>query len=298
VANPRVLVVDDHAEARERIATLLKSEFDVVATVADGQAAIEATRALHPDAVVLDIAMPVLNGFEAAAIINDLPDAPRIVFSTAYDDPEFAEAAHALGASAFVLKRNMLVELVPAVRRALTDHAVCFYEDAQALSRTVARFIGGGLVANQPAVLVTTRSHRAAILEQLTAMAVDPQRRIEEGDLVMLDAEEVLSRVMVDDMPDAPRCEATMDLIVGGATGCGKRPVRVYGEMVGLLWKNGRAAAAVSLETQWNHFIARHKCSCSFLCAYSLDDVRQGAGFKKICDQHSHVVPADSPPPH
>jgi CheY-like chemotaxis protein len=124
VANARVLVVDDHAEARERIATLLQSEFDVVAAVADGQAAVEATRALHPDVIVLDIAMPVLNGFEAAAIIKDLPDAPRIVFCTAYDDPEFAEAALALGASAFVVKRKMLVELVPAVHRALKDHSV------------------------------------------------------------------------------------------------------------------------------------------------------------------------------
>jgi CheY-like chemotaxis protein len=296
VANPRVLVVDDHAEARERIATLLQSEFDVVAAVADGQAAVEATRALHPVVVVLDIAMPVLNGFEAADIIRQLPDAPRIVFSTAYDDPEFAEAALALGASAFVLKRNMLVELVPAVHRALQDHAVCFYEDAQSLSRTVARFIGGGLVVNQPAILVATPSTSAAILEQLVAMAVDPRRRIEQGDLVMLDADEVLSRVMVEDMPDTHRFEDAMDLILGGAAGCRKRPLRVYGEMVDLLWKNGKAAAAVLLEIQWNHFIASHNCSCSFLCGYSMDDVGHGAGLRKICDQHSHVVLLDNLP--
>ena len=76
MANARILVADDHAETRALIASLLKSEFDVVATVADGQAAVEATAALQPDVVVLDIAMPVLNGFEAAAIIRDLPDAP------------------------------------------------------------------------------------------------------------------------------------------------------------------------------------------------------------------------------
>ncbi len=293
MANPRVLVVDDHAEARERIATLLQSEFDVVAAVADGQAAVEATRALHPDVVVLDIAMPVLNGFQAAAIIKDLPDAPRIVFSTAYDDPEFAEAALALGASAFVLKRNMLVELVPAVHRALKDHAVCFYEDAQSLSRTVARFIGAGWspTSRHPGCHAFDS---AAILEQLVAMAVDPQRRIEQGDLVMLDADEVLSRIMVDDMPDTGRFEDTINPIVSGAAGRWMRPVRVYGEMVDLLWKNGKAAAAVSLEIQWNHLIAKHKCS--LLCGYSMDDVRQGAGLKQICDQHSHVVSADNPP--
>jgi CheY-like chemotaxis protein len=294
VANPRVLVVDDHAEARERIATLLQSEFDVVAAVADGQAAVEATRALHPDVVVLDIAMPVLNGFEAAAIIKDLPDAPRIVFSTAYDDPEFAEAALALGASAFVLKRNMLVELLPAVYRALKDHSVCFYEDTRSLSRTVARFIGEGLVVNQPGILVATPSTRAAVLEQLVAMALDPKSRIEQGDLVMLDADEVLSRIMVDDMPNTARFEDTINPIVSGSAGRSMRPVRVYGEMVGLLWKNGNEAAAESLEIQWNQLMARRKFS--LLCGYLLDDVGHGAGLRKICDQHSHVVSADNPP--
>src|SRR6185295_1733170 len=119
MAKPRILVADDHPDTRQRITALLQSEFDVVASVADGQAAVEMTRAQSPDLVVLDIAMPVLDGFEAAAIIRELPDPPKIVFATAYDDPEFAEAALALGASAFVLKRNIAVELVPTVRRAL-----------------------------------------------------------------------------------------------------------------------------------------------------------------------------------
>jgi hypothetical protein len=71
------------------------------------------------------------------------------------------------------------------------------------------------------------------------------------------------------------------------------RPVRVYGEMVGLLWKNGNEAAAESLEAQWNQLMAVRKFS--LLCGYSMDDVGQGAGLKKICDQHSHVVLADNP---
>ena len=162
MANPRILVADDHAETRQWITTLLDAEFDVVATVADGRAAIEAAKTLLPEVVVLDISMPVLNGFEAAAVIGQLPDAPRIVFCTAYDDPDFAKAALALGASALVLKRNMLDELASAVRRALKFHAVHFYEDAQSLARMVAGFVGAGLVADQPAVLVATASHSAA----------------------------------------------------------------------------------------------------------------------------------------
>jgi CheY-like chemotaxis protein len=287
MANARVLVADDHAETRALITSLLKSEFDVVATVADGQAAVDATGALHPDVVVLDIAMPRLNGFEAAAIIRDLPDAPRIVFCTAYDDEEFARAAFAHGATALVLKRDMLVELVSVVRRALKFHGVYFYQDAPSLSHTVASFIGEGLVADQPAVLIATASHSAAIREQLTAMGFDADGRIEQGELLMLDADEILNCFMVDELPNARRFEDTMNPIIDRAAGTRKRVVRAYGEMVDVLWSNDQEAAAISLEILWNQLIARRKCS--LLCGYSLDAVGKGGGYDRICDQHSHV---------
>ena len=141
---PRILVADDHDKVRAGIATLLASHFDVVATVRDGHEAVEAARTLSPDLVVLDISMPGLNGFQAGALIRDLPDPPRIVFATAHEDSSIANAAFALGASAVVQKREMMTELVPAVRRALLFHGVCFYEDSPSLARTVARFIGEG----------------------------------------------------------------------------------------------------------------------------------------------------------
>src|SRR5215213_7572636 len=111
MVRPRIVVADDHDKTRARIADLLASDFDVVATVADGQAAVEAASALYPDLVVLDIRMPNLNGFEAGAFIRELPDPPWIVFATADDDPSSASAASALGASAVVRKREMLTEL-------------------------------------------------------------------------------------------------------------------------------------------------------------------------------------------
>ena len=219
MARPRIVVADDHDKTRAVIASLLASDFDVVATVADGQAAVEAAGALYPDLVVLDISMPGLNGFEAGALIRDLPDPPRIVFATAYEDASIASAASALGASAVVRKREMLTELVPAVRRALLFHAVCFYEDSPSLARTVARFIGEGLAASQAAVIVATASHGASIRDQLTAMGVDSQERIEQGELLMFDADEVLNRLMVDDRPDAQRFEDTINPIVDKAAG-------------------------------------------------------------------------------
>jgi CheY-like chemotaxis protein len=288
MARPRIVVADDHDKTRAGIASLLASDFDVVATVPDGQAAVEAARALYPDLVVLDISMPGLNGFKAGALIRDLPDPPRIVFATAYDDGSIARAASALGASAVVRKREMLTELVPAVRRALLFHAVCFYEDSPSLVRTVARFIGEGLAASQAAVIVATASHGASIRDQLTADGVCSQGRIERGELLIFDADEVLNRLMVDDRPDAGRFEDTINPIVDKAAGTRKRLVRIYGEMVDVLWSSGRENAALSLEILWHQLIAGRKCS--LLCGYS-SGVCQGEGFNTICDRHSHVVP-------
>jgi CheY-like chemotaxis protein len=293
MARPRIVVADDHDGTRAGIASLLASDFDVVATVADGQAAVDAAGALYPDLVVLDISMPGLNGFEAGALIRDLRDPPRIVFATAFDDASIVSAASALGASAVVRKHEMLTELVPAVRRALLFHAVCFYENSPALARTVARFIGEGLAASQAAVVVATASHGASIREQLTVMGAGPQGRIEQGELLMFDADEVLNRLMVGNRPDAERFEDTINPIVDKASGSRKRLVRIYGEMVDVLWRGGREEAALSLEILWHQLVAGRKCS--LLCGYS-SGVCQGERFTTIRDRHSHVVSAQHRP--
>jgi len=282
------VVADDHDKTRAAIASLLASDFDVISAVADGQAAVEAAGALSPDLVVLDISMPGLSGLEAGALIRDLPDPPRIVFATAYDDASIANAATGLGAS-IVRKQDMLTELVPAIRRALLFHAVCFYEDSPSLARTVARFIAEGLAARQTAIIVATPSHSGTIRDQLAALGVDSEERIAQGELLMFDADEVMNRFMVGDRPDAQRFEDTINPIVDKAAGSRKRQVRIYGEMVDVLWSNGQEDAALSLETLWHQLIAGRKCS--LLCGYSTS-VGDGEGFNAICDRHSHVVPA------
>ena len=96
-----------------------------------------------------------------------------------------------------------------------------FYEDAPSLSHTVASFIEEGLVADQPAVLIATASHSAAIREQLTAMGFDADGRIEQGELLILDADKVLNCFMVDEVPNAGRFEDTMNPIIDRAAGAG-----------------------------------------------------------------------------
>ena len=307
---PRVLIAEDHASTRERIVSLLAHTFDIVAAVSDGQRAVDATASLQPAVVVLDISMPVLGGFAAAARMRMLAHAPAIVFVTAHDDPALAEAAISLGASAFVVKHKMATELIPAIQRALTvaarpmetpagprpvhrhavshDHGVYFYDESLSLSRTAARFVADGLVADQAALVVGTPAHNIAIMEELTAMDLDPERQIAYGHLAVLDAPTFLNRLLVDDMPSQQLLDKEIGPIVENVTRGHQRVVRGYGEMVDLLWNSNRQDAAISMEALWNQIAAARPFP--LLCGYSRTGVADAEGYRAICSQHSHVV--------
>jgi len=116
---PRVLLADDHQAVLDRVSQHLAGEFEIIATAVDGQAAFDATVALKPDAVVLDISMPLMSGLEVAKRLSALPNPPRIVFLTVHDDRDFMDAAEGAGALGYVLKSNLLTHLVGALRHAL-----------------------------------------------------------------------------------------------------------------------------------------------------------------------------------
>ena len=81
---PRVLLAEDHAETAERLRKLLRADFDVIASVEDGDALVEAADRLSPDVIVTDIAMPGIDGIEAAALIRRHDPNARIVFVTVH----------------------------------------------------------------------------------------------------------------------------------------------------------------------------------------------------------------------
>ena len=118
----RVLLADDHAPMLERVIGLLAEEFDVVGAVSDGQAALDAAMVLQPDVVVFDISMPIMSGLAVAAHLAESPHPPRIVFLTVHDDPAFVEAARTVGALAYVIKRHIHTDLLPAIHLALEGH--------------------------------------------------------------------------------------------------------------------------------------------------------------------------------
>jgi len=115
MSRPRVLLADDHTLLLEAFGKLLAEHCDVVGMVGDGRALVAAASTLKPDVVVVDVAMPLLNGIDAARQIKEtLPDT-RIVILTMNEDPDLVPEAFRAGASGYLLKRSAASELLTAI---------------------------------------------------------------------------------------------------------------------------------------------------------------------------------------
>ncbi len=118
-SRPRILIADDHLLVAELCKRLLEPEFEVVGIVSDGHSLVSTARQLRPDVVVVDVAMPVLNGLDAGRQVRDTLSHVKLVYLTMNPDIEVAAEAFRLGAHGYLLKTCASAELVLAVRDAL-----------------------------------------------------------------------------------------------------------------------------------------------------------------------------------
>lgn len=115
----KVLLADDHTLLLEAFRRLLEPEFEIVGTVADGRALLEAAKRLKPDVIVLDITMPLLNGLEAARQLRETLPQIKLIFLTMNPDLDMVDEALRVGASGYLLKTSAASELTKAIRNAL-----------------------------------------------------------------------------------------------------------------------------------------------------------------------------------
>lgn len=134
---PRVLIADDHNLVAELCKKLLETDFDVVGVVANGRALVRAAAELKPDVIVLDVAMPVLNGLDAGRNIKQTLPAVKLVYLTMNPDVEVAAEAFRCGASGYLLKTCAAAEMVLAVRDVLRGKSYV----SPALSRDAISFM-------------------------------------------------------------------------------------------------------------------------------------------------------------
>src|SRR5688572_23729844 len=176
-------------------------------------------------------------------------------------------------------------------------HAVQFYDHEDFLAETVADFLGRGLHAGEPSLVIATEPHREQICARLRGLGIDVKGARESSQLTLLDARALLSRVLVDDWP---QWERVRDEIGGVLDHCRRgrsmaTPVHVHGEMVDLLCRDRRADAALRLEELWND-LANQQSFC-LLCTYAMDNFGEGAhadDFVRVCRSHAHVHPTES----
>src|SRR3984957_6679832 len=179
-----------------------------------------------------------------------------------------------------------------------TAHVVQFYGEDRFLLDELSRFIGSALGAGKPAVVIATREHREGLNERLRASGLDPARAVAQGRYLPLDAAETLSQIMQDGLPDPARFTELVGSAIAklkAATQGDPGPIAAFGEMVALLWADGKFEAAMRLEQLWNEFAETHPISLH--CAYPLSGFyreEHGDSLLQICAQHSAVIPGES----
>jgi len=117
---PRILLAEDHPGVAKAVCRLLALDYDVVGTIADGSAVLEAAQRLQPDVIVVDLNLPNVNGLEACRQITQVNPAAKVIVFSAMNDPEVKQRCIDVGASAFVFK-GMGDDLLLTVKRLCDD---------------------------------------------------------------------------------------------------------------------------------------------------------------------------------
>jgi DNA-binding NarL/FixJ family response regulator len=318
----RVLVVDDFEPWCRFVSSTLgkRRELQIVGEASDGLAAVKKAQELQPDLILLDIGLPTINGIEAARQIRELAPKSKILFATENHSWAIAQEALSTGAYGFLVKSDAARELMPAVEAVLQDklfvsrrlagyasaqasnspsvrerqHVVQFYaHDSQLLDNLFTLF-KKTLSAGESGVAVMTNAHRMSLEARLNMQGVDTSEATKKGRFVLLDAEETLGEFMDADGPNRDRFVERVGRVIRMAENAAlakNKPVVVFGEMVAVLWAQGKYQAAIRLEELWNELILAH--SFYLCCAYpasgfagQLSDESQAT--VRAC--HSHVV--------
>jgi DNA-binding NarL/FixJ family response regulator len=304
----RVLVVDDHDAWRRQICSLLREAYpqQTVDEAADGQTAIEKAETLEPDFVLLDVTLPVVNGFEVASQILAGNPHPRILFVSLHRSFEIVEAALATGAQGYVVKSDSssllpALETLAAGRPYLSPtltgrneggqrcHEMGFYDDEARLTE-YGRFGSSALRSQKSLIFVSDAPRRQQFRRVLEACAVDVRRALNAGRYIELDVTEMLAAFLVGDRIDEARFwrDATaLFLRAARASGGG---VAACGDASATVLRRGRTDAALRLEQLWDQWARSY--NADVFCGYprhTIGDDPYRSTLEQICAAHSAV---------
>jgi DNA-binding NarL/FixJ family response regulator len=314
----RILIVDDYEPLRRFVRSTLQHRDDVhiIGEAKDGLEAVQKAEELRPDLIILDIGLPTLNGIQVAKRLRDLVPHAQILFFSEESSLDVVREALNLGAAGYVRKLNAYSELLPAVETVLRGeqfvgsspeggsesttaqapphcHEMLIYSDDSILLQSFTRFVEAALKARNPAIVIATKSHLDSLVQRLSEKGLDVAATTQNKMFFALDVTEVLSRFMVNDLPDPIQfVNVATDLIDAAAEGAKGVHARTAacGVCAPILWSQGKTDAAVLLEQLWDDLAKTHELD--ILCAYpstGFHGRKDERAFKNICAQHSEV---------
>lgn len=167
------------------------------------------------------------------------------------------------------------------------DHVVQFYENDAFLTRVVAPFIGASLRRDAAALMVCTFEHLSAFAQAMEGSALDIKQMQRRGTLVWIDARMALAKLRADGV--AAFFGEIGARVARLCTRSGNYPLHVYGELVDLLWSEGRPDEAVELENMWNRLLQEHRFN--LMCSYRITNAAaERAQLRAVCGTHTHVL--------
>jgi PAS domain S-box-containing protein len=187
-----------------------------------------------------------------------------------------------------------LVPVIEPLPRSATEHFVQFYDRDESLVSSVTQFLRDGFEDEESAIIICTNDHARAIELLLETVGVDVVGLKKAGTFVTLDAAKTLASFMIGDLPDAALFQRAIGSRVAHALTSGRR-LRLFGEMVSLLWNEGKTDAMMRLEELWNE-LGRHHIFRLF-CAYPMNSFARhscDAAFTHICNAHTRVLPSEA----
>ncbi len=305
-----MLLADDDAGVLKAISRTLERDFDVVATVTDGQKALNAVPRLDPDVVVLDISMPGLNGFQTAEELKRFGSRAKIVFLTMHEDDDFVSKAIRCGAMGYVVKmlassdltpalhhalagRRYLPSLTPLVMTGVDTHAVQFCGGDSSGLDGVAGVLSSALHRGDTVATVLIESNRDALALRMKERGWNLADVGKQGRYLVFDAEEAATGVM---RAGAPHLDSIAEIVAAlesarTASAAGPRShLTIVGEISAVLCRRGKPEAALEVERLWDELT--RSLPILTICTYPTGCFNHGEapGFISGISAHHSVI--------
>ena len=295
----------------ESVSSFLSTDFDVVATAADGRAAVDLALRLQPDIAVIDMAMPRLDGFQTVAELRRNGSRTKAVFLTMHGGDEFIKAAIDAGALGYVLKSRIYTDLFSAIGHALHGrlfapsltalstvsargrHAVQFHNNDRFFLDELGQFVGGTLRSGEPVVLVTDEATRVGVAERLQAGGFDLESLMARGQYSAQDSADGLAQVMRDGQLDRDALAAIIDGLERSRLSLVEEPqgrLTMVGDIAMPLCRSGNFEAAIEIEQIWNELTGT--LPFFTLCLYPAECFQHESlrhQFAGVCTEHGAV---------